>query len=85
MDGHREWKEAACEGGPRGEQRQVHIANEAKSPRSRRMAKKILKSAGVAAAILLAPGGFILGVALVANHYRKKASQASDENKREGE
>ncbi|SMF61415.1 hypothetical protein [Allosphingosinicella indica] len=29
---------------------------------------------GLAAAILLAPGGFVLGAALAARHYRKKAA-----------
>ncbi|MFG6283347.1 hypothetical protein [Sphingomonas sp. S6] len=31
---------------------------------------------GLAAVILLAPGGFILGAALLANRYRKPAAEA---------
>lgn len=37
------------------------------------MEKHIWKKAGLAAVILLAPGGFILGATLAANHYRRKA------------
>lgn len=34
---------------------------------------------GLAAVILLAPGGFILGATLAANHYRKRATAGRDE------
>lgn len=34
---------------------------------------------GLAAVVLLAPGGFLLGATLVANHYRKRRAQASME------
>lgn len=37
------------------------------------MKKETLNRLGLAAVILLAPGGFILGATLAANHYRKKA------------
>ncbi|WP_269769686.1 hypothetical protein [Sphingomonas sp. MA1305] len=30
---------------------------------------------GLAAVVLLAPGGFILGATLLANHYRKKRDE----------
>jgi hypothetical protein len=30
---------------------------------------------GLAAVVLLAPGGFILGATLIANHYRKKGGK----------
>jgi hypothetical protein len=36
------------------------------------MRTKILGKVGLAAVILLAPGGFLLGAALAAEHYRKK-------------
>jgi hypothetical protein len=36
------------------------------------MRTKIFGKFGLAAVILLAPGGFLLGVALAAEHYRKK-------------
>ena len=36
------------------------------------MTRDIYKKLGLAAVILLAPGGFILGAGLAANHYRKK-------------
>ena len=36
------------------------------------MRKPTLSDAGLAAVILLAPGGFILGATLAANHYRKR-------------
>jgi hypothetical protein len=34
---------------------------------------------GLAAVILLAPGGFILGATLAANHYRKRATAGRDD------
>ncbi|MGQ7357481.1 hypothetical protein ACTGZM_11245, partial [Streptococcus suis] len=34
---------------------------------------------GLAAVVLLAPGGFILGATLLANHYRKKAAAKDDD------
>ena len=37
------------------------------------MKRETLNRLGLAAVILLAPGGFILGATLAANHYRKKA------------
>ncbi len=37
------------------------------------MKRETLNKLGLAAVILLAPGGFILGATLAANHYRKKA------------
>ena len=41
------------------------------------MDKKILNRVGLAAAILLVPGGFILGATLAARHYRnRKAADA---------
>ncbi len=36
------------------------------------MRKKIFGKFGLAAVILLAPGGFLLGAALAAKHYREK-------------
>ncbi|WP_230629531.1 hypothetical protein [Sphingomonas sp. Leaf37] len=33
---------------------------------------------GLAALVLLAPGGFILGATLVANHYRKRRTTAAE-------
>ncbi len=33
---------------------------------------------GLAAVVLLAPGGFILGATLIANHYRKRRSQPTE-------
>ncbi|MDB5716968.1 MAG: hypothetical protein JWM38_395 [Sphingomonas bacterium] len=41
------------------------------------MRKDTLNKLGLAAVILLAPGGFILGATLVANHYRKKSQRSS--------
>jgi len=50
------------------------------------MDKKILNRVGLAAAILLVPGGFILGATLAARHYRNRkagetepAAEAPDE------
>ena len=40
------------------------------------MKRETLNKLGLAAVILLAPGGFILGATLAANHYRKKAQGA---------
>lgn len=42
------------------------------------MKKEMLSKLGLAAVILLAPGGFILGATLAANHYRKKARGRSE-------
>ena len=42
------------------------------------MRKETLNKLGLAAVILLAPGGFILGATLAANHYRKKARGTAD-------
>ncbi|MFN3433168.1 MAG: hypothetical protein ACK4ZY_02110 [Sphingomonas sp.] len=33
---------------------------------------------GLAAVVLLAPGGFLLGATLVADHYRKRRAQAPE-------
>ncbi len=33
---------------------------------------------GLAAVVLLAPGGFVLGAALVADHYRRRKAQAPE-------
>ncbi|MCP3736000.1 hypothetical protein M9979_14090 [Sphingomonas sp. RP10(2022)] len=33
---------------------------------------------GLAAVVLLAPGGFLLGATLVANHWRKRQAAAPD-------
>jgi len=38
------------------------------------MRKEALGKAGLAATILLCPGGFLLGFALLANEYRKRAA-----------
>lgn len=35
------------------------------------MQKKVVNNIALAATVLLVPGGFILGAALVARHYRK--------------
>ena len=43
-----------------------------------RMKKETLNKLGLAAVILLAPGGFILGATLAANHYRRKARKPAD-------
>lgn len=43
------------------------------------MRQETYKKLGLAAVILLAPGGFILGATLAANHYRKRLSRAPDE------
>lgn len=40
------------------------------------MQKATLEKLGLAAVILLAPGGFILGATLAANHYRKRRADA---------
>ncbi len=37
------------------------------------------KRIALAALICLAPGGFVLGATLAANHYRKKRSRAASE------
>ena len=42
-----------------------------------RMRKDILGKVGLAAVILLAPGGFILGTTLAFNHYRKRRNAAA--------
>ena len=34
------------------------------------MRKGVISKAGIAAVVILAPGGFILGLALLAKHYR---------------
>jgi len=43
------------------------------------MQKGLLNKAGLAAVILLAPGGFVLGATLLARHYRRKRSDAGQE------
>ncbi len=41
------------------------------------MRKDFAKNAGLAAVILLAPGGFVLGAALAADYLRKKRAEAA--------
>ena len=41
------------------------------------MRKGIAKKVGLAAVILLAPGGFVLGAALLADRYRKGEGRSS--------
>ena len=41
------------------------------------MQKDMIGKLGLAALILLAPGGFVLGAALAARHYRRKAMPAA--------
>ena len=41
------------------------------------MDRKTLNRVGLAAAILLVPGGLILGAGLAARHYRKRADEAA--------
>jgi len=41
------------------------------------MQKDTLNKLGLAAAILLLPGGFVLGATLAARHYRRKAAKGS--------
>lgn len=36
------------------------------------------KQIGIAALVLLAPGGFILGATLAARHYRRKVAEPDD-------
>lgn len=43
------------------------------------MRKATLEKIGLAAVILLAPGGFILGATLAANHYRKRRAARGEE------
>ena len=38
------------------------------------------KNVGLAAVVLLAPGGFVLGATLLARHYRKRRSIVPDED-----
>lgn len=40
------------------------------------MQKDMRKKLGIAAVVLLAPGGFILGATLVARHIHRKRAQA---------
>jgi hypothetical protein len=40
------------------------------------MRNSIYAKAGLAAVILFAPGGFLIGAAMAANHFRKRASAA---------
>jgi hypothetical protein len=42
------------------------------------MDKKILNRVGLAAAILLVPGGLVLGAAYAAHRYRKRLDEAVD-------
>lgn len=39
---------------------------------------KTWNKVGLAAVVLLAPGGFLLGATLLANHYRKKVAAKDD-------
>lgn len=39
------------------------------------MQKTTLRKAGLAAAILLAPGGFVLGAVLATRYYRQRAAR----------
>lgn len=48
------------------------------------MRKDALGKAGLAATILLLPGGFLLGFALLVNEYRKKAAAKGRERIGEG-
>ena len=41
------------------------------------MRKDVLGKVGLAAVILLAPGGFVLGATLALNHYRKRRQDAA--------
>lgn len=43
-----------------------------------RMKSDTYRKLGLAAVILLAPGGFILGATLAANHYRKRRTRVAD-------
>jgi hypothetical protein len=43
------------------------------------MKRETYKGLGLAAVILLAPGGFILGATLAANHYRKRLTRRPSE------
>jgi hypothetical protein len=45
------------------------------------MDRKTLNRVGLAAAILLVPGGLILGAGLAARHYRKRADETPDPSK----
>ena len=42
------------------------------------MDKRLLNKAGLAAVILLAPGGFVLGATLLARHYHRKRGARDD-------
>ena len=42
------------------------------------MDKKTLNKAGLAAVILLAPGGFILGATLAARYWQKRRAEKAD-------
>lgn len=42
------------------------------------MDRKTLNRVGLAAAILLVPGGLILGAGLAARHYRKRANEGAE-------
>lgn len=44
------------------------------------MKKDMKKKLALAALICLAPGGFILGASLAANHYRKKAAKPAGDD-----
>jgi hypothetical protein len=43
------------------------------------MDRKTWNRVGLAAIILLAPGGFVLGASLAARHWRKRAEREADE------
>lgn len=44
------------------------------------MEKRTLQRLGLAAVILLAPGGFVLGATLAANHYRRRRARGEPEH-----
>lgn len=46
------------------------------------MRKDVIEKAGVAALILLAPGGFVLGLALLAKHRRRRREITADTDER---
>ena len=55
-----------------------HDAEQEAEDAARERRNRNLKRAGLAAAVLLAPGGFILGATLATNYYRKRRKQAAE-------
>jgi hypothetical protein len=81
IEGSRCWEMAVVRSARGMTRNQAAIAIATTRPISHGMASdKMLKRAGLAALIVLAPGGFILGAALLAKRYRKRSERRSEKD-----